>query len=286
MTDVGWPFYGLDERMQPDISASGYFDGLSAMVGLDLLESLAAALLGEPDGGGAALRPESEKTAGGVSGGLMMISGFEPEDAAISRYPLPPAWGQDAAPPERETALAGGLDLWTDTLRAAETSGDDGLGWANGGMGRLGVPDGQDEGAHPAARSLTAGGAGWQMAAATDGGRFTDPVSRFFRTDAGGAADGGSLGEALDTAQAGVLWQKAAQAGRADFMLGAAPFDAQSGGKNSVPITGGSAGRDASGADALIPLDMLWSDAEDRLLDRLERRLGIEIANGTEGAFG
>ena len=38
--------------------------------------------------------------------------------------------------------------------------------------------------------------------------------------------------------------------------------------------------------DTLLSPEMLWSDAEDRLLDRLERRLGIEIANSTEGAFG
>ena len=40
-----------------------------------------------------------------------------------------------------------------------------------------------------------------------------------------------------------------------------------------------------SGVDGYLPAELMW-EQEDRLLDRLERRLGQEIANSTEGAFG
>ena len=40
-----------------------------------------------------------------------------------------------------------------------------------------------------------------------------------------------------------------------------------------------------SGVDGYPPAELMW-EQEDRLLDRLERRLGQEIANSTEGAFG
>ena len=123
--------------------------------------------------------------------------------------------------------------------------------------------------------------------------------------------DGIRLG--LDTpsgqldAAGGNLWKKAAASSvavspvtvssRADGVWGAAqqlPFSgaASDGGKaasgrqqaDSVDESGGLMAA-LSGVDGYLPAELMW-EQEDRLLDRLERRLGQEIANSTEGAFG
>lgn len=284
MADVGWPFYGLDDRMQPDISAAGYFDGLSAMVGIDLMEIYAAAQLsGMSDDGGddAASRLDAEKIADGEWSSSVPLSGFEPDGAEISRHQLSFLGGDDGEAPQRVSA--GGFDLWMDTLSAAEDAGSDGFGWDYAGMGVPGSSDGQF--------ALYTGADGWlQQSMGLSAGMSLEPDIPFTRTFTGSESaafgSGASLGEALDAAAVGTLWQKAALADSVSAFSGTAPHS-QAAAQNPVLRTGSISGLDsASGMDALLTPEMLWSDAEDRLLDRLERRLGIEIANSTEGAFG
>ena len=286
MADVGWPFYGLDDRMQPDISAAGYFDGLSAMVGIDLMEIYAAAQLsGMSDNGGddAASRLDAEKIADGEWNDSVPLSGFEPDGAEISRHQLSFPGGDDGEVPQRVPVSAGGLDLWMDTLSAAEDVGADWFGWDYAGMGVPGSSDGQF--------ALHTGADGWlQQSMDLSAGMSLESDIPFTRTLTGlepaASGSGVSLGEALDAAAVGTLWQKAASTDSFSAFSGTAPHS-QAAAQNPVLRTGGISGLDgASGMDALLTPEMLWSDAEDRLLDRLERRLGIEIANSTEGAFG
>lgn len=281
MADVGWPFYGLDDRMQPDISAAGYFDGLSAMVGIDLMEIYAAAQLsGVSDNGGddAASRLDAEKIADGKWNGSVPLSGFEPDGAEISRHQLSFPGGDDGEVPQRVSA--GGLDLWMDTLSAAADADDTGYDW--------------DFAVTRDIRQMSAGFPGYPYAGdwmqrsdgLSDGLTGVSVSGRLSGMDTAAFGSGVSLGEALDAAAAGALWQKAALADSFSAFSGTAPHS-QAAAQNPVLRTGGISGLDgASGMDALLSPEMLWSDAEDRLLDRLERRLGIEIANSTEGAFG
>lgn len=294
MADVGWPFYGLDDRMQPDISAAGYFDGLSAMVGIDLMEIYAAAQLsGMSDDGGddAASRLDAEKIADGEWSSSVPLSGFEPDGAEISRHQLPLPGGDDGEVPQRVSA--GGFDLWMDTLSAAEDVGADWFGWDYAGIGVLGSSDGQDAGQTARQFALYTGADGWLqqsmgLSAGMSGLESDIPFTRTLTgSESAAFGSGVNLGEALDAAAAGALWQKAALlADSVSAFSGTAPHS-QAAAQNPVLRTGGISGLDgASGMDALLSPEMLWSDAEDRLLDRLERRLGIEIANSTEGAFG
>ena len=294
MADVGWPFYGLDDRMQPDISAAGYFDGLSAMVGIDLMEIYAAAQLsGMSDNGGddAASRLDAEKIADGEWNDSVPLSGFEPDGAEISRHQLSLPGGDDGEAPQRVSVSAGGLDLWMDTLSAAEDAGADGFGWDYAAMGVPGSSDGQDAGQTARQFALYTGADGWlQQSMGLSAGMSLESDIPFTRTLTGSESaafgSGVSLGEAIDAAAAGALWQKAALADSVSAFSGTAPHS-QAAAQNPVLRTGGISGLDgASGMDTLLSPEMLWSDAEDRLLDRLERRLGIEIANSTEGAFG
>ena len=292
MADVGWPFYGLDDRMQPDISAAGYFDGLSAMVGIDLMEIYAAAQLsGMSDDGGddAVSRLDAEKIADGQWSGSVLLSGFEPDGAEISRHQLSFLGGDDGEAPQRVSA--GGFDLWMDTLSAAEDAGADGFGWDYAAMGVPGSSDGQDAGQTARQFALYTGADGWlQQSMGLSAGMSLESDIPFTRTltgsESAASGSGVTLGEALDAAAAGALWQKAALADSFSAFSGTAPHS-QAAAQNPVLRTGSISGLDgASGMDALLTPEMLWSDAEDRLLDRLERRLGIEIANSTEGAFG
>ena len=294
MADVGWPFYGLDDRMQPDISAAGYFDGLSAMVGIDLMEIYAAAQLsGMSDNGGddAASRLDAEKIADGQWNDSVPLSGFEPDGAEISRHQLSLPGGDDGEAPQRVSVSAGGLDLWMDTLSAAEDAGADGFGWDYAAMGVPGSSDGQDAGQTARQFALYTGADGWlQQSMGLSAGMSLESDIPFTRTltgsESAASGSGVTLGEALDAAAAGALWQKAASTDSFSAFSGTAPHS-QAAAQNPVLRTGGISGLDgASGMDALLSPEMLWSDAEDRLLDRLERRLGIEIANSTEGAFG
>ena len=295
MADVGWPFYGLDDRMQPDISAAGYFDGLSAMVGIDLMEIYAAAQLSGVSGDGdddAASRLDAEKIADGEWSSSVPLSGFEPDGAEISRHQLSFPGGDDGEVPQRVSVSAGGLDLWMDTLSAAEDAGADGFGWDYAGIGVPGSSDGQDTGQTARQFALYTGADGWlQQSMGLPAGLsalesdipFTGPPTG---SEPAASASGVSPGEAIDAAAAGALWQKAALADSFSAFSGTAPHS-QAAAQNPVLRTGGISGLDgASGMDTLLSPEMLWSDAEDRLLDRLERRLGIEIANSTEGAFG
>ena len=295
MADVGWPFYGLDDRMQPDISAAGYFDGLSAMVGIDLMEIYAAAQLSGVSGDGdddAASRLDAEKIADGEWSSSVPLSGFEPDGAEISRHQLSFPGGDDGEVPQRVSVSAGGLDLWMDTLSAAEDAGADGFGWDYAGIGVPGSSDGQDTGQTAQQFALYTGADGWLqqsmgLSAGMSGLESDIPFTRTLTGSESAASDSGvSLGEAIDAAAAGALWQKAALADSFSAFSGTAPHS-QAAAQNPVLRTGGISGLDgASGMDTLLSPEMLWSDAEDRLLDRLERRLGIEIANSTEGAFG
>ncbi len=290
MADTGWPFYGLDFIVQPDISAAGYFDQLAAMVGIDLMDLYAAVqlsgILSGGDGNETAVIPVSDALADAGRSDSVPSGRFEPDGAAFDSGVLPGVGGDDGSGSGGK-ASADGIGLWLDMLGAAVDSGDGGFGWGFDGLGVTG--DGGDDG-QTAYDSFAQypGADGWrQQLLDVSAGMPLNPEIPFARAFSGlEAAAGGSgvsLGEALDAAVAGMLWQKAASFDSFAAFAGSAshsPTAAQM----SIPRMDGITG--ASLPDAPIPPEMLWSETEDRLLDRLERRLGIEIANSTEGAFG
>lgn len=288
MWDVGWPFYGLD---QVEVAADGdfdsYFNELLSAAGMDLL------------------RLPVWNTASGQTDGLFGDDRAIVHDpAAMLLYPAAAADGQerfqeslpfqsvvsrlsDGLPDIQSQAgvpfpvLSVGKDaqemdvLWTvDALSA----GQEQL-WSRA----VGLPDETDV---LSAEMLSMGVQDYS----DDGIRLgLDPP--FGQPDAAG----------------GNLWKKAAASSvavspvtvssRADGVWGAAqqlPFSgaASDGGKaasgrqqaDSVDESGGLMAA-LSGVDGYLPAELMW-EQEDRLLDRLERRLGQEIANSTEGAFG
>lgn len=285
MTDV----YGLDVwLMQPDISPDGYFDELSAMVGIDLMDLYAALQMSGRSAGVASASAESsvsDTLADVGQSDSVPSASFQLDGAPLNRNLMSGVGGDDGKEQDYKASVDG-LGLWMDVLGAAVDSGDGGFGW---GFDRLGAPVyGGDDGQTARQFALDASQDDWfQQSAglAADLSGFY-PDSPFVRTlsglEAAAEGSGSSLTEALDAAAAGTLWQKAAAADSFAAFTGSASLSAAA--QMSIPRMDGITG--ASGTDARIPPEMLWSETEDRLLDRLERRLGIEIANSAEGAFG
>lgn len=287
MWDVGWPFYGLD---QVEVAADGdfdsYFNELLSAAGMDLL------------------RLPVWNTASRQTDGLYG------EDRAIVHDP--------AAMLLYPAAAADGQERFQESLpfQSVVSRLSDGLPDI---QSRAGVPfpvlsvgkDAQEMDVLWTVDALSAGQEQlWSRAVGLPD--ETDVLSAEMLPVVQGYPDDGiRLG--LDTpsgqldAAGGNLWKKAAASSvavspvtvssRADGVWGAAqqlPFSgaASDGGKaasgrqqaDSVDESGGLMAA-LSGVDGYLPAELMW-EQEDRLLDRLERRLGQEIANSTEGAFG
>ena len=287
MWDVGWPFYGLD---QVEVAADGdfdsYFNELLSAAGMDLL------------------RLPVWNTASGQTDGLFG------DDRAIVHDPAVMLLYPDAA--------ADGQERFQESLPFQAV-----VSRLSGGLpdiqSRAGVPfpvlsvgkDAQEMDVLWTVDALSAGQEQlWSRAVGLPD--ETDVLSvEMLPVVQGYPDDGIRLG--LDTpsgqldAAGGNLWKKAAASSvavspvtvssRADGVWGAAqqlPFSgaASDGGKaasgrqqaDSVEEFGGLMTA-LSGVDGYLPAELMW-EQEDRLLDRLERRLGQEIANSTEGAFG
>ena len=281
MWDVGWPFYGLD---QVEVAADGdfdsYFNELLSAAGMDLL------------------RLPVWNTASGQTDGLFGDDRAIVHDpAAMLLYPAAAADGQESLQESFPfqpvvSRLSGGMPgVLFPMLALREDAQEQDVLWAvdalSAGQEQLwsrevGLPDETDI---LSAEMLPVGVQDYS----DDGIRLgLDPP--FGQPDAAG----------------GNLWKKAAASSvavspvtvssRADGVWGAAqqlPFSgaASDGGKaasrqqaDSVDESGGLMAAH-SGVDGYLPAELMW-EQEDRLLDRLERRLGQEIANSTEGAFG
>ena len=286
MWDVGWPFYGLD---QVEVAADGdfdsYFNELLSAAGMDLL------------------RLPVWNTASGQTDGLYG------EDRAIVHDP--------AAMLLYPAAAADGQERFQESLpfQSVVSRLSDGLPDI---QSQAGVPfpvlsvgkDAQEMDVLSTVDALSAGQEQlWSRAVGLPD--ETDVLSAEMLPVVQGYPDDGiRLG--LDTpsgqldAAGGNLWKKAAASSvavspvtvssRADGVWNAAqqlPFSgaASDGGKaasrqqaDSVEEFGGLMTA-LSGVDGYPPAELMW-EQEDRLLDRLERRLVQEIANSTEGAFG
>ena len=287
MWDVGWPFYGLD---QVEVAADGdfdsYFNELLSAAGMDLL------------------RLPVWNTASGQTDGLFGDDRAIVHDpAAMLLYPAAAADGQERF--QESLPFQSVVSRLSDGLPDIQS--------------RAGVPfpvlsvgkDAQEMDVLWTVDALSAGQEQlWSRAVGLPD--ETDVLSvEMLPVVQGYPDDGIRLG--LDTpsgqldAAGGNLWKKAAASSvavspvtvssRADGVWGAAqqlPFSgaASDGGKaasgrqqaDSVEEFGGLMTA-LSGVDGYLPAELMW-EQEDRLLDRLERRLGQEIANSTEGAFG
>ena len=288
MWDVGWPFYGLD---QVEVAADGdfdsYFNELLSAAGMDLL------------------RLPVWNTASGQTDGLFGDDRAIVHDpAAMLLYPAAAADGQerfqeslpfqsvvsrlsDGLPDIQSRAgvpfpvLSVGKDaqemdvLWTvDALSAGqeqlwsrEVGLPDETDILSAEMLSVGVQDYSDDGIRlgldtPFGQPDAAGGNLWKKAAASS--VAVSPVTVSSRADgvwnaaqqlpfSGAASDGGKAASGRQQA-------------------------------DSVEEFGGLMTA-LSGVDGYLPAELMW-EQEDRLLDRLERRLGQEITNSTEGAFG
>ena len=287
MWDVGWPFYGLD---QAEVAADGdfdsYFNELLSAAGMDLL------------------RLPVWNTASGQTDGLFGDDRAIVHDpAAMLLYPAAAADGQERF--QESLPFQSVVSRLSDGLPDIQS--------------RAGVPfpvlsvgkDAQEMDVLWTVDALSAGQEQlWSRAVGLPD--ETDVLSAEMLPVVQGYPDDGiRLG--LDTpsgqpdAAGGNLWKKAAASSvavspvtvssRADGVWGAAqqlPFSgaASDGGKaasgrqqaDSVEEFGGLMTA-LSGVDGYLPAELMW-EQEDRLLDRRERRLGQEIANSTEGAFG
>ena len=287
MWDVGWPFYGLD---QVEVAADGdfdsYFNELLSAAGMDLL------------------RLPVWNTASGQTDGLFGDDRAIVHDpAAMLLYPAAAADGQERF--QESLPFQSVVSRLSDGLPDIQS--------------RAGVPfpvlsvgkDAQEMDVLWTVDALSAGQEQlWSRAVGLPD--ETDVLSAEMLPVVQGYPDDGiRLG--LDTpsgqldAAGGNLWKKAAASSvavspvtvssRADGIWDAAqqlPFSgaASDGGKaasgrqqaDSVDESGGLMAA-LSGVDGYLPAELMW-EQEDRLLDRLERRLGQEIANSTEGAFG
>lgn len=287
MWDVGWPFYGLD---QVEVAADGdfdsYFNELLSAAGMDLL------------------RLPVWNTASGQTDGLFGGDRAIVHDpAAMLLYPAAAADGQERF--QESLPFQSVVSRLSDGLPDIQS--------------RAGVPfpvlsvgkDAQEMDVLWTVDALSAGQEQlWSRAVGLPD--ETDVLSAEMLPVVQGYPDDGiRLG--LDTpsgqldAAGGNLWKKAAASSvavspvtvssRADGVWNAAqqlPFSgaASDGGKaasgrqqaDSVDESGGLMAA-LSGVDGYLPAELMW-EQEDRLLDRLERRLGQEIANSTEGAFG
>lgn len=288
MWDVGWPFYGLD---QVEVAADGdfdsYFNELLSAAGMDLL------------------RLPVWNTASGQTDGLFGEDRAIVHDpAAMLLYPAAAADGQESLQesfpfqPVVSRLSDGSPDIQSRAgvlfpmLALREDVQEQDVLWAvdalSAGQEQLwsrevGLPDETDI---LSAEMLSVGVQDY-----SDDGIRLGLDTPFGQPDAAGRN----------------LWKKAAASSvavspvtvssRADGVWNAAqqlpfPGAASDGGKaasgrqqaDSVDEFGGLMTA-LSGVDGYLPAELMW-EQEDRLLDRLERRLGQEIANSTEGAFG
>ena len=287
MWDVGWPFYGLD---QVEVAADGdfdsYFNELLSAAGMDLLRL-----------------PVWNTTSGQTDGLFGDDRAIVHDPAAMLLYPAAAADGQERF--QESLPFQSVVSRLSDGLPDIQS--------------RAGVPfpvlsvgkDAQEMDVLSTVDALSAGQEQlWSRAVGLPD--ETDVLSvEMLPVVQGYPDDGIRLG--LDTpsgqldAAGGNLWKKAAASSvavfpvtvssRADGVWNAAqqlPFSgaASDGGKaasgrqqaDSVEEFGGLMTA-LSGVDGYLPAELMW-EQEDRLLDRLERRLGQEIANSTEGAFG
>lgn len=287
MWDVGWPFYGLD---QVEVAADGdfdsYFNELLSAAGMDLLRL-----------------PVWNTTSGQTDGLFGDDRAIVHDPAAMLLYPAAAADGQERF--QESLPFQSVVSRLSDGLPDIQS--------------RAGVPfpvlsvgkDAQEMDVLSTVDALSAGQEQlWSRAVGLPD--ETDVLSAEMLPVVQGYPDDGiRLG--LDTssgqldAAGGNLWKKAAASSvavfpvtvssRADGVWNAAqqlPFSgaASDGGKaasgrqqaDSVEEFGGLMTA-LSGVDGYLPAELMW-EQEDRLLDRLERRLGQEIANSTEGAFG
>ena len=278
MWDVGWPFYGLDQvEAAADGDFDSYFNELLSAAGMDLL------------------RLPVWNTASGQTDGLFGDDRAIVHDpAAMLLYPAAAADGQERF--QESLPFQSVVSRLSDGLPDIQS--------------RAGVPfpvlsvgkDAQEMDVLWTVDALSAGQEQlWSRAVGLPD--ETDVLSAEMLPVVQGYPDDGiRLG--LDTpsgqldAAGGNLWKKAAASSvavspvtvssRADGVWGAA----SDGGKaasgrqqaDSVDESGGLMAA-LSGVDGYLPAELMW-EQEDRLLDRLERRLGQEIANSTEGAFG
>lgn len=291
MWDVGWPFYGLD---QVEVAADGdfdsYFNELLSAAGMDLL------------------RLPVWNTASRQTDGLYGEDrAIDHDSAAMLLYPAAAAGGQESF----QESLQESFPFQPVVGRLSDGSPDI--------QSRAGVlfpmlalrEDVQEQDVLSTVDALSAGQEQlWSRAVGLPD--ETDILSAEMLPVVQGYPDDGiRLG--LDPpfgqpdAAGGNLWKKAAASSvavspvtvssRADGVWNAAqqlPFSgaASDGGKaasgrqqaDSVDESGGLMTA-LSGVDGYPPAELMW-EQEDRLLDRLERRLGQEIANSTEGAFG
>ena len=287
MWDVGWPFYGLD---QVEVAADGdfdsYFNELLSAAGMDLL------------------RLPVWNTASGQTDGLFGDDRAIVHDpAAMLLYPAAAADGQERF--QESLPFQSVVSRLSDGLPDIQSQA--GVPFPVLSVGK----DAQEMDVLWTVDALSAGQEQlWSRAVGLPD--ETDVLSAEMLPVVQGYPDDGiRLG--LDTpsgqldAAGGNLWKKAAASSvavspvtvssRADGVWGAAqqlPFSgaASDGGKaasgrqqaDSVDEFGGLMTA-LSGVDGYLPAELMW-EQEDRLLDRLERRLGQEIANSTEGAFG
>ena len=295
MWDVGWPFYGLD---QVEVAADGdfdsYFNELLSAAGMDLL------------------RLPVWNTASGQTDGLYGEDRAIVHDpAAMLLYPAAAADGQESL--QESFPFQPVVSRLSDGLPDIQSRAE-----VSGGMPGVLFPmlalreDAQEQDVLWAVDALSAGQEQlWSREVGLPD--ETDILSAEMLSVGvqDYSDDGIRLG--LDTpfgqpdAAGGNLWKKAAASSvavspvtvssRADGVWNAAqqlPFSgaASDGGKaasgrqqaDSVEEFGGLMTA-LSGVDGYLPAELMW-EQEDRLLDRLERRLGQEIANSTEGAFG
>ncbi len=294
MWDVGWPFSGLD---QVEVAADGdfdsYFNELLSAAGMDLL------------------RLPVWNTAGRQTDGLYGEDRAIVHDpAAMLLYPAAAADGQESL--QESFPFQPVVSRLSDGLPDIQSRAG-----VSGGMPGVLFPmlalreDAQEQDVLWAVDALSAGQEQlWSRAVGLPD--ETDVLSAEMLPVVQGYPDDGiRLG--LDPpfgqpdAAGGNLWKKAAASSiavspvtvssRADGVWDAAqqlPFSgaASDGGKaasgrqqaDSVDESGGLMAA-LSGVDGYLPAELMW-EQEDRLLDRLERRLGQEIANSTEGAFG
>ena len=287
MWDVGWPFYGLD---QVEVAADGdfdsYFNELLSAAGMDLLRL-----------------PVWNTTSGQTDGLFGDDRAIVHDPAAMLLYPAAAADGQERF--QESLPFQSVVSRLSDGLPDIQS------------RARVPFPvlsvgkDAQEMDVLSTVDALSAGQEQlWSRAVGLPD--ETDVLSvEMLPVVQGYPDDGIRLG--LDTpsgqldAAGGNLWKKAAASSvavspvtvssRADGVWGAAqqlPFSgaASDGGKaasgrqqaDSVDESGGLMAA-LSGVDGYPPAELMW-EQEDRLLDRLERRLGQEIANSTEGAFG
>ncbi len=279
MLDVGWPFYGLDQAdLSADADFDSYFNELLSVAGMDLLHLPVweqGRYADVQDGGdNAVLRVVQDED------GLLLypsVSAAEQENLSSSWQSLG-ALFQDDLPVIQPAVDTAGEALWLGVLRAAGAAvADSGFSAARTDPGQLLLEslDSAFAAQGEVARAAPA------PAPALAGLAFSDENAILLPEGQENLASvTHQLFDQIDAAGSGALWKKAANAA-----LSSAPLVQPAASPAALQPEENTRMFAVSGVDGYISPEMLW-EQEDRLLERLERRLGQEIANGTEGAFG